>query len=50
MIRSGEKSTKNAARKRDLQHTLIIPGSGLTRKSLKMQVLQQSLEADLIRV
>ena len=37
-------------RKRDLQHTLIIPGSGLTRKSLKMQVLQQSSEADLIRV
>lgn len=39
-----------AARKRDLQHTLIIPGSGLTRKSLKMQVLQQSSEADLIQV
>ena len=39
-----------AARKRDLQHTLIIPGSGLTRKSLKMQVLQQSSEAYLIQV
>ena len=50
MIRNGEKFTKNAARKRDLQHTLIIHGSGLTGKSLKMQVLQQSLEADLIRV
>lgn len=37
-------------RKEDLQHTLIIPGSGLIRKSLKMQALQQSLEADLIRV
>ena len=35
MIRSGEKSTKNAARKRDLQHTLIIPGSGLTRKKFE---------------
>ncbi len=31
----GEKSTKNAARKRDLQHTLIIPGSGLTRKKFE---------------
>lgn len=44
------KFTRSVARKRDLQHTLIIPGSGLIRKSLKMQALQQSLEADLIRV
>ena len=29
MIRSGEKFTRSVARKRDLQHTLIIPGSGL---------------------
>ena len=29
MIHSGEQFTKNAARKKDLLHTLIIPGSGI---------------------
>ena len=39
----------SAARRKVFPHSLIIHGSGLTGKSLKMQVLQQSLEADLIR-
>ena len=42
--------TKNAVKKKDLRHILIIPGSGHTAKNLKMQVLQHCLDADLTRV
>jgi len=45
-----ERSMRSVAEKRDSLHISITPGSGLTRKNLKMQVLQQSSEADLIRV
>ena len=50
MIRSGVRFTKNAVKKKDFQHILIIPGSGHTAKNLKMQVLQHCLDADLTRV
>ncbi len=50
MIRSGEQFMKSVAKRLDLQHILIIPGSGLIVKGLKMRALQHFLEADLIRV
>lgn len=42
--------TKNAARKRDFPHILIIPGSGHTGRNLKRQDLQLFLAAALTRV
>ena len=41
---------KNAAKKKDFLHTLIIPGSGHTVKNSKMQDLQHFLDVDLTRV
>lgn len=43
-IQSGELSTRSVARILVSQLTLITPGSGLTRRSLKTQVLQLFLE------
>ena len=50
MIRSGVPSMKNAAKKKDFLHTLIIPGSGHIVKNSKMQDLQHFLDVDLTRV
>ena len=49
MIRSGEPSMKNDAKRLDLLHILIIPGSGRIVKDSKKRGLQLSWEADLIR-
>ena len=35
MIRSGVRFTKNAVKKKDFQHILIIPGSGHTAKNFE---------------
>jgi len=40
---------KNDAKRLDLLHILIIPGSGHIVKDLKKRGLQLSWEADLIR-
>ena len=50
MIPNGVLFTKNAARKRDFPHILIIPGSGHTGRNLKRQGLQHFLAAALTRV
>ena len=49
-IRSGVQFMKNAAKKKDFLHTLIIPGSGHTAKNSKMQDLQHFLDVDLTQV
>ena len=49
-IRSGVQFMKNAAKKKDFLHTLIIPGSGHIVKNSKMQDLQHFLDVDLTRV
>ena len=50
MIRNGGLFTKNAVRKLDFPHILIIPGSGHTGRNLKRQDLQHFLAAALTRV
>ena len=50
MIPNGVLFTKNAARKQDFPHILIIPGSGHTGRNLKRQDLQHFLAAALTRV
>ena len=47
MIPNGVLFMKNAARKQDFPHILIIPGSGLIRTDLKKPVLQLFLAAAL---
>ena len=49
MIPNGVLFMKNAARKQDFPHILIIPGSGRIVKDSKKRGLQLSWEADLIR-
>ena len=48
-IRSGEPSTRNAARRRALPLTLITPGSGLIRRSTRRQASPLFWEPDLTR-
>ena len=49
MIRSGGLFMKNAVRKLDFPHILIIPGSGHTGRNLKRQDLLHFLAAALTR-
>ena len=50
MIPNGVLFTKNAERKQDFPHILIIPGSGHTGRNLKKQGLLRFLAAALTRV